>query len=230
MSPIGIKEMCLRVGLAFVAGFAVGGERETHGRPAGLRTNILACIAAAVAMIVSEMLFIESAAATPTGSVRADPARLGAGILTGIGFLGAGTILRHENFVRGVTTAATLWLVTVLGLAFGSGMFALGGIGLALALITLLLLHRFEAHLDSDWYATLAVTVAQEGLTEDDFKKQLEGLGLQVLSMKLSYDFEDKKKTFTSDLKCSRNERFEVPRQLAARLAQAPGITRIEWG
>lgn len=54
--------------------------------------------------------------------------------ITGIGFLGAGTILRHENFVRGITTAATLWLVTVLGLAFGSGMFALGTLGLVLAL------------------------------------------------------------------------------------------------
>src|SRR5579859_3106208 len=130
MSPITLPEMCLRVGLAFIAGFAVGWERESHGRPAGLRTNILACVAAAVAMIVSEILFLESAAATPTGSVRADPARLGAGVLTGIGFLGAGTIMRHENFVRGVTTAATLWVATVLGLAFGSGMFALGGLGL----------------------------------------------------------------------------------------------------
>jgi len=113
--------MCLRVGLTFVTGFIVGWERESHGRPAGLRTNILACVAAAVSMIISEILFVQSAVITPTGSVRSDPARLGAGILTGIGFLGAGTILRHENFVRGITTAATLWLVTVLGPAFGSG-------------------------------------------------------------------------------------------------------------
>jgi putative Mg2+ transporter-C (MgtC) family protein len=125
MSSITFQEVLLRVLLAFVAGIALGWERETHGRPAGLRTNILACVASAVAMILSERLFIESAAATPTGSVRADPALLGAGILTGIGFLGGGTILRHENFVHGVTTAATLWLGTVLGLAFGSGLFLL---------------------------------------------------------------------------------------------------------
>src|SRR5579859_807579 len=98
MSPITLPEMCLRVGLAFIAGFAVGWERECHGRPAGLRTNILACVAAAVAMITSEILFVQSIGVSLTGTVRSDPARLGAGILTGIGFLGAGTILRHDNF------------------------------------------------------------------------------------------------------------------------------------
>jgi len=97
MSPITVPEVLLRVSLAFMAGLALGWERETHGRPAGLRTNILACVASALAMIVSQVLFVESAAATPTGSVRADPARLGAGILTGIGFLGGGTILTWRN-------------------------------------------------------------------------------------------------------------------------------------
>src|SRR6185503_3582105 len=129
MAHLSISEMFLRVLLAFLAGVIVGWERESHGRPAGLRTNILACVASAVAMIVSEMLFAKSAAATAGGNWRPDPARLGAGILTGIGFLGAGTIIRHGNFVRGVTTAASLWFVTVLGLAFGNGLFLLGTIG-----------------------------------------------------------------------------------------------------
>src|SRR5438477_5568478 len=105
MTPIPIPEMFLRILMAFLAGFVVGWERESHGRPAGLRTTILACVASAVAMMVSQVLFVESAAATATGSWRPDPARLGAGILTGIGFLGAGTILRQANFVRGITTA-----------------------------------------------------------------------------------------------------------------------------
>jgi putative Mg2+ transporter-C (MgtC) family protein len=221
--------MVLRVSLAFVAGFVLGWERESHGRPAGLRTNILACVASAVAMIVSEILFVESAAATPTGSVRADPARLGAGILTGIGFLGGGTILRHENFVRGVTTAATLWLVTVLGLAFGSGLFALGGMGLALGLIALLVLPRFEAHLESDWYAKLSVTAALTALTEDEFKKRVETFGLRVLAMKLDYDLGKQQKTFSSELKLSRAERFDTPSKVVASLSQTPGVLQIAW-
>src|SRR5437762_240743 len=121
MGTLTLWEMFLRLLMAFAAGFVVGWERESHGRPAGLRTNILACVAAALAMVVSEVLFAQGAAITATGAWRPDPARLGAGILTGIGFLGAGTILRHANMIRGVTTAATLWFVTVLGLAFGSG-------------------------------------------------------------------------------------------------------------
>src|SRR5438477_5935854 len=112
MTPIPIPEMFLRILMAFLAGCVVGWERESHGRPAGLRTNILACVASAVAMIISQVLFVE-ASVTASTSWRPDPARLGMGILTGIGFLGAGTILRHGNFVRGVTTAASLWFVTV---------------------------------------------------------------------------------------------------------------------
>src|SRR2546427_5507917 len=100
MAPLSYWEMFLRVLMAFLAGFVVGWERESHGRPAGLRTTILACVASAVAMMVSEVLFMQTAAANPTASWRPDPARLGAGILTGIGFLGAGTILRHENMIR----------------------------------------------------------------------------------------------------------------------------------
>src|SRR5436309_14416659 len=150
MKHLTLWEMFARVAMAFVAGAVVGWERESHGRPAGLRTTILACVASAVAMVISEVLFVESAAATATGSWRPDPARLGAGILTGIGFLGAGTILRHRNVIRGVTTAATLWFVTVLGIAFGSGEFALGFIGVGAALITLFVLPVVEKVIKSD--------------------------------------------------------------------------------
>src|SRR5437867_8496223 len=96
MLALSIPDIFLRLLLAFGAGFLVGWERESHGRPAGLRTNILACTAAALAMLISEVLFTQSAASAGSGSWRPDPARLGAGILTGIGFLGGGTILRHD--------------------------------------------------------------------------------------------------------------------------------------
>src|SRR5262245_27600981 len=148
MSSLSHSEMLLRLGMAFLAGLIVGWEREKHGRPAGLRTNILACLASAVAMVLSEVLFSRSAALGPTVSWRPDPARLGAGILTGIGFLGAGTILRHENVIWGITTAASLWLVTVLGLTFGSGEFVLGLFGLGLAMIILYVLPLFEKHIE----------------------------------------------------------------------------------
>jgi len=230
IAPITVLEICLRLGLAFLAGFAVGWERESHGRPAGLRTNILACVAAAVAMIVSEVLFLKSAAATPTGSVRADPARLGAGILTGIGFLGASTILRHDSFVRGVTTAATLWLVTVLGLAFGGGFYTVGLLGSAVGLVSLFALPYFEAHVESDWYATLTVSATLNAFTEDELRKRIESFGVRVLSMKIDYDLEQQQRTLTPELKLKRGERFEVPSKIVASLGQWTGVQRVRWG
>src|SRR5215468_2818217 len=176
MGHLTLRDMLLRVAMAFIAGFLVGWERESHGRPAGLRTTILTCVAAAVAMILSEVLFIQSAAAG-SSNWRPDPARLGAGILTGIGFLGAGTILRHANAIRGVTTAASLWFVTVLGLAFGSGEFALGFTGTGVALLTLLVLARFEKHMLIHVYSTLTVVADFSFMSEGDFRRHIEALG-----------------------------------------------------
>ncbi len=228
MSQITTGDLLLRLGLAFLAAFIVGWERESHGRPAGLRTNILVCVASAVAMLVSEILFGQALRATPGGAVRADPARLGAGILTGIGFLGAGTILRHDNFVRGVTTAATLWFLSILGLAFGAGYFVLGGCGLALALIALHLLARVEWLIESDWYAAITVTQAMEGLSEQELKSRLEQLGPRVLSLKVSCDFINRRKTVTCQLKLRRSRRFELPGAVLAALAACPGVTNVE--
>ena len=150
MSRVSFPQMLLGIGLAFIAGLIVGWERTSHGRAAGLRTTILACVAAAIAMVISEDLFAESGAATAGGNWRPNPARLGTGILTGIGFLGAGTIIRHENTIRGVTTATTLWFVTVLGLAFGSGQFAVGFMGMAVAMAALFILPSVEQVIQSD--------------------------------------------------------------------------------
>ncbi len=229
MSELTLGQILLRISLAFFAGFVVGWERERHGRPAGLRTNILACCAAAVAMMVAQYLLVQSAGPNTANSVRADPARLGAGILTGIGFLGAGTILKHDNLVRGVTTAATLWFVTVLGLAFGSGLYGLGLIGLAAAMIALMILPAFERGVESDWYATLTVTAGVDALNEEDLRRRIEGAGPRVSRMKLAYDVQQRQKTITCDLKLKRPEALNSSKTLVQDLALVPGITKVEW-
>jgi len=229
MSSLSHSEIFLRLAMAFLAGSIVGWERERHGRPAGLRTNILACLAAAVAMVLSEMLFDRSAAASATGSWRPDPARLGAGVLTGIGFLGAGTILRHENVIWGVTTAASLWFVTVLGLAFGSGEFVLGFLGLGLAMIILYILPRFEKHIESDRYATLHVVASFEGLTEEDLQSKIKRPGLNVQAIRLGYDLEKRQKTFTCNLELRKSNMTELSNKLVAELTRCPGVLRVRW-
>ncbi len=228
MEQLPVWDIMLRIWLAFLAGFAVGWERETRGRPAGLRTNILACVAAAVAMIIAESL-VGRAAGSGNASVRADPARLGAGILAGIGFLGGGTILRHENFIRGVTTAATLWTVTILGLAFGAGLFVLGGIGVAFALITLAWLSSLEKRLKSDWYASLTINAALDCLTQEQVRIHLERLGITLQAIKASYHVENKQLTITCDIKLKRPERFEISEKVLRDLSQVPGVQEVRW-
>src|ERR1041385_732459 len=196
-APLDLAHIILRILAATVAGALIGLERESHGRAAGLRTTILACVASAVAMITSEFLFFDSAQTLNGGNWRPDPARLGAGILTGIGFLGGGTILRHDDLIRGVTTAASLWFVTVLGLAFGSGLFVPGAIGLAIALMTLLSLPFVEKHIRTDWYAKLSVTADLDALNESDLRTQLIALGMNIRRLSLDYDLTAKQKTIT---------------------------------
>src|SRR5262249_29853860 len=223
MGQLTPKDMLLRVAMAFVAGFLVGWERESHGRPAGLRTTILTCVAAAVAMMLSEVLFVQSAAMAGTANWRPDPARLGAGILTGVGFLGAGTILRHSQTIRGGTTPASLWFVTVLGLAFGRREFALGFTGTGVALLTLLVLARFEKHMLIHVYSTLTVVADFSFMSEGDFRRHIEALGPKVKTMRLQYDVEARKKTFSCDLQLTKAQSFQLSTNVVSDLSKMTG-------
>jgi putative Mg2+ transporter-C (MgtC) family protein len=220
-----LSELLLRLFLALLAGAVVGWERESHGRPAGLRTTILASVAAALAMIISEIVFAQ-AAGMITGP---DPARLASGVLTGIGFLGGGTILRHGDFVRGVTTAASLWFVTVIGLAFGCGQFVIGLIGTGIALLTLIALPAAEKFIHSDWYSNLSVTVTLDGLDERSLRQKLESLGLGVKEMKLSFDFAEKHKTFGCQLRMRQQHAFDLSSKTVAAVAACPGVIKVSW-
>lgn len=228
-AAISTQDIVLRLLAATFAGVVVGWERESHGRPAGLRTTILTCVASAVAMILSEVLFYESATSGASANWRPDPARLGAGILTGIGFLGAGTILRHNSIIRGVTTAASLWFVTVLGLAFGAGEYGLGAIGVTIALITLFVLPALEKHIQSDWYATLTTTLQMDAINDAEFQQLLRSLGLKVLKTELDYDLPAAQKTLRCDLKLNRSEAFELSNRVVADLRLRPGVLRVKW-
>lgn len=132
MEP-GMGEICLRLACAMLVGLVIGTEREYTHRPAGMRTHILVALGACVVSITNELLFHEYnlLGATP------DPARLGAQVITGVGFLGAGTIMREGATVKGLTTAASLWAVACLGLAAGNGYYALALAGMAFIFVTL---------------------------------------------------------------------------------------------
>jgi putative Mg2+ transporter-C (MgtC) family protein len=138
-------EMFLRLFLAALVGGIIGYERQSSHRPAGLRTHILVCVGAALAMVTSKYIF-----EVYGGITKVDPARLGAQVISGIGFLGAGTILRDGSTVKGLTTAAGIWVVSCIGIAIGAG-FYFGGISAAiLVYITLQLSKDWEASIKSN--------------------------------------------------------------------------------
>src|SRR6185437_6216889 len=117
-SEIDWQEIALRLFCTVFAGAVIGFNREEHGRTAGLRTTILLCLSASLAMILANLM-VNMTGKTSESFIQLDAMRLPLGILTGVGFIGAGAILRRDNLVLGVTTAATLWFVTVMGLCFG---------------------------------------------------------------------------------------------------------------
>ena len=128
-----------RLVLSFFLSGLIGFERQAHRREAGLRTHILVCLGSCLIMLTSLYVFDIYIARVPL-----DPTRIAAGVITGIGFLGAGTIIRDREGIKGLTTAASLWLVAGIGLAVGCGFYKAGVYTTVLALIVLLVLRYLE--------------------------------------------------------------------------------------
>jgi putative Mg2+ transporter-C (MgtC) family protein len=138
MMPLHITwwDVALRLALSVLAGALFGLNRDESGKVAGLRTTLLVCIAACVAMLQVNVL-LPQAGKQPESFAVLDLMRLPLGILSGVGFIGAGAILRQDGRIKGVTTAATLWIVTVVGLCFGGGQIGLGLIASIVGIIVL---------------------------------------------------------------------------------------------
>src|SRR5271155_5792969 len=160
-------EIALRLALSVVAGGLIGLDRGEHGRPAGLRTTLLVCLAAAVAMIQANLL-LNTTGKAGDSFVTLDLMRLPLGILTGMGFIGGGAILRRGNLVTGVTTAATLWLATALGLCFGGGQHGLGLATLGLGIATLWGLKWLELRIKQERRGILTLVIGEGGPTDEE--------------------------------------------------------------
>lgn len=142
---IGLLDVVWRLLCALLVGIVIGTEREYTHRPAGMRTHMLVSLGACVVMIIGQLIFIQyrSYDATP------DPARMAAQVITGVGFLGAGTILREGPTVKGLTTAASLWSTACLGLAAGAGYYVLAIAGMLFIFATLTIFEVIQKKLIS---------------------------------------------------------------------------------
>ncbi len=148
---LSLGEVAIHLFAALVAGGIIGTERSIHGRAAGFRTHTLVCMAASVLMLVT--LFQTQWLPYATDSIRMDPTRMAQGIMTGIGFLGAGVIFKEGLTVRGLTTAASIWMTSAIGILMGTGLYAAGALATAATLGVLSIFRRLEMLFPVQLYA-----------------------------------------------------------------------------
>ncbi len=222
-SDIGVRILC-----TLLAGALIGFDRGEHGRPAGLRTMILVSLAACLAMIQGNLL-LPMSGKTPSSFAVMDLMRLPLGILSGMGFIGAGAILRRDNIVVGVTTAATLWFVTVLGLCFGGGQIRLGLTGLVIGMIVLTGVKHFETKLRQDRLATLSIVTSENGPAEEEVRAQLSRGDFTIKNCSAVYAPEGRTREMTCEIIWrAKPGETHIPEQIRA-ISAEPGVIRIAW-
>ena len=179
-------EMLLRLLAAVASGAAIGYERSFHGRPAGLRTHVLVCMASSVLMLVT---VYEAQWVRTVGEARLDPTRMAQGIMTGIGFLGAGVIVKEGLNVRGLTTAASIWITAAIGVLAGVGLYVPMTFAVVLALLVLAVFRWIEMRVPTQAYYYFDVKYAREGnLSEEGMRELLNKLGFSVANFSYRLD------------------------------------------
>jgi putative Mg2+ transporter-C (MgtC) family protein len=222
------NDIAVRLLCAIFAGLLLGLNRSEHGHAAGLRTSILVCLAACIAMVQVNLLL--PLAGRPSDSfVMNDPMRLPLGILSGIGFIGAGAIVRRDNFVVGVTTAATVWLLTVLGLCFGGGQVKLGLVGTGIAAVILTLLKYVEDRMKQDRQGRLVVVTDSFEPDENEIRGVVQTGGFTISSCGYAAEEGSKQREWTCDLRWQAIPADTRIPAFLGRLSARQGVIRVVW-
>jgi putative Mg2+ transporter-C (MgtC) family protein len=187
-----VFEIAGHLAAAWIAGSLIGLERSFHGRPAGFRTHALVCLASALLMLIttyqSDWLGV-----VPIETVRFDPQRMAQGIMTGIGFLGAGVIFKEGLSVRGLTTAASIWITAALGILYGVGFFYPAILGTLATLGTLAVFRWIEAWMPSQYYALHVLRFPRkQTLPEFEVRGLITKQGFSIANMSYRLDEEGK--------------------------------------
>jgi putative Mg2+ transporter-C (MgtC) family protein len=173
----------VRIAAALLAGALIGLERTFHGRPAGFRTHSLVCLASALLMLVT-VYQSDWMTAVPLDAIRTDPTRMAQGIMTGIGFLGAGVIFKEGLTVRGLTTAASIWVTAAIGILLGIGFYLPAAIGTLATLVVLGAFRLIEMRLPSEFYANHALKFDRKSvMAEQELEKLVGEHGFTIANM-----------------------------------------------
>ncbi|MGH6889235.1 MAG: MgtC/SapB family protein [Rhizomicrobium sp.] len=223
----GWDDIAVRLILTLAAGALIGFNREEGGHTAGLRTNILVCLAASIAMIQANLL-MNSTGKAHDSFVVFDLMRFPLGILSGMGFIGAGAILRRGDLVLGVTTAATLWFVTVVGLCFGGGQIYIGIAATLIGSAVLWFVKNIDQRIPREQHARLTV-VYSSGISLDSI------FGQEALRAPLRLKLLSERRMRDAPSEASFELRWQSPNRSPPRfefvddLLRRDGILSVDW-
>ena len=214
-------DMLLRLALGFLAGAFIGFERSSRRQVAGLRTHILIATGSTMLMLLSIYL------PQQLSPLRAgDPGRIAAQVVSGIGFLGAGAIIRLGNSIRGLTTAASLWFVAALGLLVGSGLFLIAGAAIILALFTLIILHNIERRIfPTERIKMLEVSYKENIFDTKEVLDLIKKAGIKIQSMDVNQSSNNKKTRLRLLVQVSGNINIA---HVAQSIKSAENVGRVE--
>jgi len=219
-------DIAIRLLLAILAGGLIGVNRSEQARPVGLRTTLLVCLAACLAMLEVNLL-LPTTGKSSGSFASIDPMRLAHGLLAGMGFIGAGAIVRRGDVVQGVTTAATLWFVTVVGLCFGAGHLVVGSVTLLLGFLALWGLKWVEEQTLTQRTAT--ITLITKGEREEELLSGLTAHGYRIRTVEATYINRTQRRKLVYQIRWRGRTSAKPAADLVRELASRPGIERIIW-
>lgn len=189
-------EIAIRLGSAWTAGALIGLERTFHGRPAGFRTHALVCLASALLMLLTgyQRLWLKG---VPLDTIQTDPTRMAQGIMTGIGFLGAGVIFKERLTIRGLTTAASIWMTAALGILYGIGFYYPAILVTGAVLGTLALFRLIEYWIPSQQYAQLRLRYSRDSAPDESsvcalivqYKARIAGMSYRLVDSGKAFEY-----------------------------------------
>jgi putative Mg2+ transporter-C (MgtC) family protein len=221
-------EITLRLVLTIAAGGLLGAERSKTGHPAGLRTTLLVTLAASIAMIQMNLL-LPTNGKPPDSYTVMDLMRLPLGILTGVGFIGAGAIIHKNELVLGVTTAATMWFATVIGLCMGGGQLTLGSVSTMIGFLVLWGLRFVEGHTERYQHAELKIAIEGDGLSPNEVRDRLQAAHIRIKSLSLVNSVKKQLTTFDCQVRWPAPHGNTGIPPIVSELQQLPGIVEVEW-
>jgi putative Mg2+ transporter-C (MgtC) family protein len=218
-------ELLLRIATGAALGGVIGYERDLHGRPVGLRTHLLVAMASATFMVISTH-FGYWQHYGKDDLIALDPSRIASAVVSAVGFLAGGAILRTGITVQGLTTAAGLWLVTAIGMCAGAGMYTIGVVVTGLGVAALTVLRRFEDKNDHLLRRRITVVVGGDADGLERVLAAMSGVGVSVSSLEYERRLDDEKKPVVALFDAQFSDSLGVPR-LVRILEQVPGVRRV---